>query len=96
MSEAIVNAARHAKASTVRVELDVGEPRIDIVIADNGHGFPFRGRYDHLALKAGRLAPVTLGERVEALQGTLMIDSSETGARLEIVVPRRPSESRVS
>ena len=96
VSEAVVNAARHAKASTVRVELDVGEPHIDIVIADNGHGFSFRGRYDHLALKAGKLAPVTLGERVEALQGTLTIDSSESGARLEIVVPRRPSESRAS
>jgi signal transduction histidine kinase len=96
VSEAIVNAARHAKASTARVELDVREPQIEIVIADNGHGFPFRGRYDHVALKAGRLAPVTLGERVEALQGTLMIDSSEQGARIEIVIPRRSSESRVS
>jgi signal transduction histidine kinase len=96
VSEAVVNAARHAKASTVRVELDVGEPRIEIVIADNGHGFPFRGRHDHVVLKASRLAPVTLSERVEALQGTLTIDSSERGARIEIVVPRHPPESRPS
>lgn len=96
ISEAVVNAARHAKASTVRVELDVGESSIGIVIADNGHGFSFRGRYNHTSLKASRLAPVTLGERVDALQGTLTIDSSDRGARIEIVVPRSPSKGRLS
>jgi signal transduction histidine kinase len=96
ISEALVNAARHAKASTVRVDLHVHEQAIGIVIADNGHGFPFRGRYNHLALKASRLAPVTLGERVDALEGTLTIDSSDRGARIEIVVPRGPAEERRS
>jgi signal transduction histidine kinase len=96
ISEAVVNAARHAKASTVRVDLDVGQSNIGIVIADNGHGFPFRGRYNHMSLKASRLAPVTLGERVNALQGTLTIDSSDRGARIEIVVPRSPSKGRLS
>jgi len=96
ISEAVVNAARHAKASTVRVDLDVGESRIGIVIVDNGHGFPFSGRHDHTSLKASRLAPVTLGERVDALHGTLTIDSSDRGARIEIVVPRSPSKGRLS
>jgi signal transduction histidine kinase len=88
ISEALVNAARHANASTVRVELDVRGMDIGIVIADNGHGFPFRGRYDHVALKASRATPVTLGERVDALLGMLTIDSSDRGARVDIVVPR--------
>jgi signal transduction histidine kinase len=96
ISEAVVNAARHAKASTVRVDLDVGESNIGIVIADNGLGFPFRGRYTDTALKASQLAPVTLGERVNALQGTLTIDSSDSGAQIEIVVPRSPSKGRLS
>jgi len=96
ISEALVNAARHANASTVRVELGVRETDIDIVITDNGHGFPFRGRYSHLVLKASRLAPVTLGERVDALHGVLTIDSSERGARIEITVPRRALAERHS
>jgi signal transduction histidine kinase len=96
ISEAVVNAARHAKASTVRVDLDVGDSNIGIVIADNGLGFPFRGRYTGTALEASRLAPVTLGERVNALQGTLTIDSSDRGAQIEIVVPRSPSKGRLS
>jgi signal transduction histidine kinase len=72
-------------------EMDIG-----IVIADNGHGFPFRGRYDHVALKASRAAPVTLGERVDALLGVLTIDSSDRGARVEIVVPRPALSERRS
>ena len=80
----------------MRVDLHVQETAIAIVIADNGRGFPFRGRYSHVALKASRLAPVTLGERVDALQGTLTIDSSDRGARIEIVVPRQSSEERRS
>jgi signal transduction histidine kinase len=96
ISEALVNAARHAKASTVRVELDVKESGITIVIADNGHGFSFRGRYSHSALKATRSAPVTLGERVDALRGSLTIDSSDRGARIEIAIPRFANEERPS
>ena len=94
ISEAVVNAARHARASTVRVDLDVGEASIGIVIADNGHGFRFRGRYNHLDLKVSRMAPVTLRERVDALEGRLTIDSSEKGARIEIVVPHSPRKGR--
>jgi signal transduction histidine kinase len=94
VSEAVVNAARHAKASSVRVDLDVAEQTIAIIIADNGRGFPFTGRYSHEALMALRMAPVTLSERIDALHGTLTIDSSDTGARIEIAVPRGATESR--
>ena len=94
ISEAVVDAARHAGATNVRVELDIGETAISIVIVDNGRGFRFRGRYSHVALKPSRLAPVTLGERVDALDGALTIDSSSKGARIEIVVPRPPSDGR--
>jgi len=96
ISEALVNAARHANASTVRVELGVRETDIGIVIADNGHGFPFHGRYSHDALKASQAGPVTLGERVDALRGVLTIDSSDRGARVEIVVPRPALSERRS
>jgi signal transduction histidine kinase len=34
-----------------------------------------------------KLGPVTLKERIVSLGGTLSIDSSESGARLEIVLP---------
>ena len=92
VSEALVNAARHAKASTVRVGLSVGDDQIAIQIADNGQGFPFRGRYSHEILKTLRLAPVTLTERVDALHGDLTITSSDNGSEIEILVPRQALE----
>ena len=74
--ETLLNAARHAGASSVGVELRVEDHEIRIIVADNGRGFSFRGHYDHSTLMERKLGP-----------GTLAIDSSEAGARLEITLP---------
>ncbi|HEU5260053.1 MAG TPA: sensor histidine kinase [Gemmatimonadales bacterium] len=87
VQEALVNAARHAAASEVRVAVARENGRIRIVVADNGRGFPFQGEYDHAALMALRLGPVMLKERVQSVGGTLAIRSSAAGARLAISLP---------
>lgn len=89
--EALVNAARHAEAKEVSVQVSVTNGRVRIIVVDNGHGFPFQGAYDHAALVSRHLGPISLRERVTSLGGTLAIDSSPTGARLEILLPQRPS-----
>ena len=85
--EAFINAARHAHAAAARVELGVADTQVCITVADDGCGFPFRGRYDLAALTTLNLGPVTLKERIASLGGALVIDSSETGARLHITLP---------
>ena len=85
--EALVNAARHARASVARVELSVQGNQMRVIVADDGRGFRFHGHYDHATLAEMKLGPVTLKERIVSLGGTLSIDSSESGARLEIVLP---------
>lgn len=85
--EALINAARHAKASAVRAELAVEGNGVSIMVVDDGRGFPFHGHYDHTVLNKMNLGPVTLKERIESLGGSLAIDSSDTGARLEITFP---------
>lgn len=85
--EALVNAARHAKASSVQAAISAEDGRLRITVADNGGGFPFRGRRNHAALTAMNLGPVTLRERVAALGGELTIESGDTGSRLEIALP---------
>jgi signal transduction histidine kinase len=85
--ETLLNAARHAGASLVDVELRVENHEIRIIVADNGRGFSFRGHYDHSTLMERKLGPVTLKGRIESLAGTLAIDSSKAGARLEISLP---------
>jgi signal transduction histidine kinase len=85
--EAVVNAARHAGAECVRVELDRRDHRIRLSVADDGRGFPFHGRFDEAALAAQGIGPKTLRERVAALGGTFVLDSSPAGSRLEITLP---------
>ncbi|HEV8454265.1 MAG TPA: hypothetical protein VGQ24_05215 [Gemmatimonadales bacterium] len=87
VQEPLVNVARHAQATKARTVLGGGYREVRLVVADNGHGFPFRGCYDHSALKALHLGPASLRERLSALGGTLDIDSTTSGARLEIRLP---------
>ncbi len=88
VQEAVVNARRHAAASEVRVAVAEEDGHVHIVVTDNGRGFPFRGKYDHAALTALQLGPVMLKERVKSIGGTLAIDSTPAGARLDIRLPR--------
>ena len=87
VQEALVNAARHAAASEVRVAIGAKNGQVEILVADNGRGFPFQGEYDHATLTALQLGPVMLKERVESLGGTLTIHSTPAGARLDIKLP---------
>ena len=93
VQEALVNAARHAGASHVRVAVRGEDGRVCITVADNGHGFAFHGHYDHSTLTSLQLGPVLLKQRVESLGGMLEIDSTIDGAHLEITLPYRTVES---
>jgi signal transduction histidine kinase len=88
VQEALVNAARHAAASEVRVAVAKENGHVHVSVADNGRGFPFEGDYDHAKLDALQLGPVMLKERVKALGGTVAIRSTPAGAHLDIRLPR--------
>jgi len=85
--EGIVNAARHARASAVHVAVSGKPGELLITVDDDGRGFPFTGRYDDSERRRLRIGPVVLAERVETLGGSLVIESSSTGARLEMRIP---------
>ena len=87
--EALVNAARHGQASAAEVAVTLDGAGVAIAVADDGRGFAFRGDYDFEALKARKLGPVTLKQRIAAAGGSLRIHSSEAGARLDIRLPLR-------
>jgi signal transduction histidine kinase len=89
VSEAVVNAARHSSASLISVEITSGPDDVVIVVADNGKGFPFRGRYDGRILEREAWGPAVLRARVHALSGWLAIESTDGGSRLEITLPFR-------
>ena len=89
--EALVNAARHGRASAVQVDVAVDASSIMLRIADNGRGFPFTGRHDFTALMAANRGPRSLEERIASLGGTLSVESSAAGACLDIRVPLVPA-----
>jgi signal transduction histidine kinase len=84
VSEALTNAAKHARASAVHVELDVDDTSLRLDIRDDGVGGadPVRGS-----------GLVGLKDRVEALGGTIEI-ISPTGAGTSLAV-KLPAESPV-
>jgi signal transduction histidine kinase len=88
--EALLNAARHARASAVHVELAIQKDHVQITVADNGQGFPFQGHYTLTALIELQRGPVMLKERIASLGGSLTLDSSAAGARLDIGLPLLP------
>jgi len=85
--ESLINSAKHAGASTAKVEVTAQPAHVYIKVGDNGKGFPFRGRYDHATLTSMHLGPLTLKDRISSLGGTLSIYSSDQGSLLEIILP---------
>jgi signal transduction histidine kinase len=85
--EAVVNAARHGNASVISVVLREDSEQVVILATDNGGGFSFTGRFDLAALDEMNTGPATLKERIAALRGSLTVESSRAGARVEIGLP---------
>jgi signal transduction histidine kinase len=82
--EAVVNALKHAAPSRVSVAIEQRANELLIVVADDGHGFPFRGRLTHEQLRDLQDSPRSLIERVNSLGGRLLVESTNTGSRVEM------------
>ena len=87
MHEAIVNALKHAHPSRVAVTVDASQKELTITVADDGRGFPFRGRLEHTQLVDANVGPASLRDRVTALDGRMSVESSPAGSRVEFVLP---------
>jgi signal transduction histidine kinase len=90
VQEGAINAARHADPSVIKIDLTVDEDTTRLGITDDGRGFPFQGMYDLATLSAMRQGPLTLKERVAALQGHLVLQSNDTGTQILITLPLVP------
>lgn len=87
VQEAAVNAARHGGAGRVSVAVQVTDRLLCLVIHDDGHGFSFRGEFDHAELVRNRLGPVSLKHRVEEAGGRVHIRSEPSGATVTVRLP---------
>lgn len=87
LAEAMTNAARHAEATLIRAHVRIDGEQLAIDVEDDGRGFPFHGRWELGQLVAERRGPWSLKERVLALGGQMVIDSSGKGSRVELQLP---------
>ena len=87
--EALVNVRKHSGARNVIVHFtsDAGRPKL--IIDNDGRSLDFIGRLSHAELDRRRKGPVVIKERVRAIGGDLVVESSERGVRLEITLPPR-------
>ncbi|VGO11892.1 Sensor histidine kinase LiaS [Pontiella desulfatans] len=81
--EAATNAARHAKPSTLSVELVFADDVLSLRIVDDGQGFAV----DHLP-KAGRFGLQGMHERINQLNGSIQIKSAlDKGTAVGLNIP---------
>ena len=85
--EAVTNAAKHGRASDVRVGVRTDDSVMRIEVADNGTGFSFHGRLTLEEMREKSLAPTALAARVQSLNGHLVVDSTDNGSIVTISVP---------
>ena len=81
--EALNNAIKHSHADKIEVELRSRDGMISLSIADNGKGFEPAAAQ----LRATRLGITSMEERAAAINGSLRIESGNTGTRVELEAP---------
>lgn len=87
--EALHNAQKHSKASKVVLLAEKADNSLQILIEDDGSGFPFGGSYNLEELELMRMGPEALiKRRVRTLNGELTLESTPgRGAKLRVRVP---------
>ena len=92
LQEALVNAVRHGAAREVTVTCLLMGAELALAVSYQGKGFVgFQGRHDLASLNEMKIGPRTLKERVAAAGGSLVIESGEGGARVEMRIPITPT-----
>lgn len=80
--EAVANAVRHGRASRVAIRVADRDNGVQLIVTDNGSGFPTKSESDR------DKRPWSLSERVRALGGDLALVSSDRGSMITISLPQ--------
>jgi signal transduction histidine kinase len=94
VQESLVNIRKHSGAQSAVVRFSSQDGLWKLVVNDDGHGFPFAGRYTLAELDELRRGPAVIKERVRAVGGDMVIESTPGhGSRLEITIPQKGYEA---
>ena len=84
--ELVYNVAKHANAPAGRIELDVQDQAVLLVVSDNGQGFPSAVAVGPPDVGGG-YGLFSVRERLALLGGSLSIESNATGTRVSVRAP---------
>lgn len=88
VQEALINAAKHSRASSASVRIEYRPEKIQADIVDNGVGFDVPESIESMQ-KGGHLGLAGIMERIELIGGKLTISSKkEQGTSMRVEVPR--------
>ena len=83
LQELLGNASRHSQASLVKVQMDLSDDQVRLIVDDNGKGFD-----TEIITQDESLGLRLIKERVELLGGTFAVDSTiGNGTRVSLSVP---------
>jgi len=83
LQELLGNASRHSLASLVKVQMDLSDDQVRLIVDDNGKGFD-----PEIITQDISLGLRLIKERVELLGGTFGVDSTiGNGTRISLSVP---------
>jgi signal transduction histidine kinase len=88
VSEAVSNAARHGLAAQIQITMTQTDGSLCVSITDDGGGFPgLSGTYHGEQLQGLGVGPVSLCSRTYELGGSLSLETSPGGSRVEVRLP---------
>lgn len=85
IAELLLNIQKHAQAAIASVQINVEEPHLELIIEDNGKGFP---NQDNISQGIGIS---NIKNRVKIFNGVINIDSSANGTTIIIQLPLNQS-----
>ncbi len=85
--EALANLSRHARATHIDLTLELVEDRLVLTIRDNGVGFDVQGQFSAPASVAAGIGLRSIREQATSVGGKLIVESSNTGTKLEVSAP---------
>jgi signal transduction histidine kinase len=89
VGEAVSNAVRHGRASSVDIAVSCRDEQVVLSVEDDGVGFvDLNGIYSQRELKDKDAGPFSLRSRVEELGGKLFLTSTPNGSNVTIEFPR--------
>ncbi len=89
VQEGLVNVRKHSGARHALVRLGSNVEKWNLIVEDDGKGFPFEGRYSQQQMEEMGKGPMIIKERVRLIAGELTVESNPgQGSRLEVTIPR--------